>query len=351
MVDKDTGPLRVACLGAGYFSRFHYDGWRRIAGVELVGSCDLDAARARNTRAPAFDDLATMLRETAPDLLDVIVPPPAQAQAIRTALAAGVRALICQKPFCTSAEEALAVTQEAEAAGALLVIHENFRFQPWYRVIKAQLEAGAIGEVLQITFRLRPGDGQGPDAYLDRQPYFQQMPRFLVHETAVHWIDTFRYLLGAPSAVYADLRQVNPVIAGEDAGYILFDFPTGARALFDGNRLLDHAATNTRCTMGEALVEGTTGTLTLTGDGALHLRHFGTQESACILPPDTSGTFGGDCVFALQSHVVSCLRSGAHPENTARAYLPVIATEFAIYSSASEGRKLDLNQGEFPNGR
>lgn len=342
-------PLRVACLGAGYFSRFHYDGWRRIAGVDLVGACDHDIAKARDTHAPAYDDLATMLSDTAPDLLDVIVPPPAQAQAIRTALAAGIRTLICQKPFCTSPAEAHAVTQEAEAAGALLVIHENFRFQPWYRTIKTRLQAGDIGEVQQITFRLRPGDGQGPDAYLDRQPYFQQMPRFLVHETAVHWIDTFRFLLGAPSAVYADLRQVNPVIAGEDAGYILFDFPTGARALFDGNRLLDHAATNTRCTMGEALVEGTTGTLTLTGDGALHLRRFGTQAAQTLLPPDTSGTFGGDCVFALQSHVVSCLRSAARPENTARDYLPVIAIESAIYTSATTRQKLDLPRPDTPN--
>ncbi|ASP21168.1 4-carboxy-2-hydroxymuconate-6-semialdehyde dehydrogenase [Antarctobacter heliothermus] len=346
---NDTRPLRVACLGAGYFSRFHYDGWRRIAGVDLVGACDHDIAKARDTGAPAFDDLANMLSETTPDLLDVIVPPPAQAQAIRTALAAGVRALICQKPFCTSPAEALAITQEAETAGALLVIHENFRFQPWYRVMKARLDAGEIGTVQQITFRLRPGDGQGPDAYLDRQPYFQQMPRFLVHETAVHWIDTFRYLLGAPSAVYADLRQVNPVIAGEDAGYILFDHPGGARALFDGNRLLDHAATNTRCTMGEALAEGTTGTLTLTGDGALHLRRFGALEAQTILPPDTSDTFGGDCVFALQSHVVSCLRNGDMPENTARDYLPVISIENAVYTSAAEGRKLELDPRASPN--
>ena len=35
-----------------------------------------------------------------------------------------------------------------------------------------------------------PGDGQGPDAYLARQPYFQAMERFLVHETAIHLIDT-----------------------------------------------------------------------------------------------------------------------------------------------------------------
>lgn len=334
--------IRVAGLGAGYFSRFHYDAWQRIPGVRLVAACDRDIDKTRAIGGAAYDDLATMLRAERPDLLDVIVPPLAQAAAIRTALAEGVRRIICQKPFCTSPEEAKAITQEAEAAGALLVIHENFRFQPWYRVMKTRLDAGEIGAVQQVTFRLRPGDGQGPRAYLDRQPYFQQMPRFLVHETAVHWIDTFRYLLGPPTAVYADLRRLNPVIAGEDAGVILFDFASGARALFDGNRHLDHAAENTRCTMGEALAEGTKGTITLTGDGALHLRRFGEHVSETILPPDRSGTFGGDCVHALQSHVIACLHRGTEPENTARAYLPVIAIEEKIYESAAEGRKIAL---------
>ena len=52
------------------------------------------------------------------------------------------------------------------------------------------------------------------------------------------------------------------------------DHPGGARALFDGNRSLDHAADNLRRTMGEALIEGNGGTLTLTGDGAVLLRGF-----------------------------------------------------------------------------
>lgn len=338
---QDT-TIRVAGLGAGYFSRFHYDSWQRLPQTDLVAVCDQDLARARAMGVTAYDDLRAMLRATTPDLLDIIVPPVAQAQAIRTALAEGVPAMICQKPFCTSLNEARAIAQEVAAAGALLVIHENFRFQPWYRAIKAQVAAGAIGELHQITFRLRPGDGQGPRAYLDRQPYFQAMPRFLVHETAVHWIDTFRYLLGPPDAVYADLRRLNPAVAGEDAGHILFDFPNGRRALFDGNRHLDHAADNPRSTMGEALVEGTEGSLTLTGDGAVHLRRFGQQGAAEILPPDTSGSFGGDCVHALQSHVTACLQTGATPENTVDAYLPVIRIEEAIYASAATGHKVVL---------
>ncbi|MFK7836525.1 MAG: Gfo/Idh/MocA family protein [Sulfitobacter sp.] len=334
--------LRVAALGAGYFSQFHYDSWRRMPEVTLVGAYDLDSEKAQSTGLPAFSDLSAMLAQTQPDLLDIILPPVSHRAAIETALAAGVRHIICQKPFCQNLDEARAMTQAAADAGATLVIHENFRFQPWYRKLHEVLATGTLGQVHQLTFRLRPGDGQGPDAYLARQPYFQQMARFLVHETAVHWVDTFRYLLGSPTAVYADLRRVNPVIAGEDAGMILFDHPNGVRAFFDGNRSLDHAAGNTRCTMGEALVEGTQGTITLQGDGSLWHRPFAGLEATCILSGTQVSGFGGDCVHALQSHVVSGILKGTTLENTAEDYLEVIAIEQAIYRSAAEGRKLPL---------
>lgn len=337
-----AAPLRVACVGAGYFSHFHYASWARIEQVSLVGACDTDISKARATGLPAFTDLGVMLAETTTDLLDIILPPAAQAAAIRTALAAGVGWIICQKPFCSDLEEAVAITQEAEAAGATIVVHENFRFQPWYRVIKAALDRGEIGQVLQMTFRLRPGDGQGPDAYLARQPYFQQMTRFLLRETAVHWVDTFRYLLGDPIAVYADLRRINPVIAGEDAGHVLFEHPGGVRALFDGNRHLDHAADNLRRTMGEALVEGTTGTITLLGDGSVGLRRFGQSASASLLLPDTWDGFGGDCVHALQCHVISGVLKGTALENRAQEYLEVIRLERAIYASAEQGQRVGL---------
>lgn len=335
--------MRVAGVGAGYFSRFHYESWQRQEAATLVGVCDLELDRARSVGAPAYADLAQTLAETQPDLLDIILPPAGHAAAVRAALAAGVPWIICQKPFCTGLEEARALAAEAKAAGATLVVHENFRFQPWYRAIKSALEQGRVGEIHQITFRLRPGDGQGPEAYMDRQPYFQQMPRFLVRETAVHWVDTFRYLLGEPVSVYADLRRMNPAIAGEDAGHVLFEFPGGVRALFDGNRHLDHAADNLRRTMGEALIEGTKGTLRLTGDGAVRLRRFGATGEEQLLSPDTHDGFGGDCVHAFQSHVVACWQSGARPETLAETYLRVLEIEAAIYASDKTGAKQQLS--------
>ena len=337
--------IRVACVGAGYFSQFHYGAWARIDGVEVVGACDTDLPRAKATGVPAFDDLDATLNVAAPDLLDIILPPPAHAATIRTALAAGIKWIICQKPFCTDLDEARNIVAEADAAGATLVVHENFRFQPWYRAIRGALDAGHIGTVLNASFRLRPGDGQGPRAYLDRQPYFQTMPRFLIHETAVHWVDTFRYLFGPVTDVYADLRRINPVIAGEDAGFVIFDHASGVRALFDGNRHLDHAADNLRRTMGEAWIEGTNGTLTLYGDGSVTHRAFGTADEETVLPADTWDGFGGDCVHALQAHVIDAIHGRGPVENEAADYLNVLAIRDAIYASAETGRKLAVTGG------
>lgn len=332
--------LRVGCIGAGYFAQFHHDAWRRSDRAELVAVCDTVIARAEASGVAAFGDAQTMLLQSQPDIVDIATPPPTHAAAIRQALSVSPKAIICQKPFATSLDEARSLVALAEAAGVPLIIHENFRFQPWYRTIKSQIEHGAIGKLLQITFRLRTGDGQGPDAYLDRQPYFQTMPRLLIHETGVHFIDLFRFLMGEPVAAYGDLRQINPAIAGEDAGYFVLDYTSGARALFDGNRLLDHKAEDHRVTLGEALVEGTKGTMQLAGDGSVSLRRFGTTEEAEIFAAQDWPGFGGDCVAALCEHVLDALLNSKPIENRAGRYLKTMEIAEAIYQSDKEGRKI-----------
>lgn len=339
---ENAKSLRVACVGAGYFSQFHRDGWNRLDGAQMVGVCDRDIAAAQATGVAAYDDLATMIEAVTPDILDIILPSQAHADAIRGALQAGVKTIICQKPFCSDLAEATQIAQEAQAAGATLIVHENFRFMPWYRSIRDALDEGALGTVLQATFRLRPGDGQGPRAYLDRQPYFQTMPHLLIHETGIHWVDVFRYLFGDPTHVYADLRRLNPAIVGEDAGFVLFDHPHGVRALLDGNRLLDHAADNQRRTMGEALIEGTEATLTLYGDGSVWKRPFGTQTATCVTPANTHNNFGGDCVYEFQRHVVAGLTGQGTLANLAHDYLSVMRARDAIYQSSETGQKQAL---------
>ena len=337
---------RVAVLGAGYFSRFHYEAWSRLESAELVAMADLSAERAAEVAgaysiARTFTSLSEMLAAVEFDLLDIVTPPPTHLEAISLAAQHGIDA-ICQKPFCGTLEEAEQAARLAQDAGIRLLVHENFRFQPWYRRIDDLLTSGAIGVPYQITFRLRPGDGQGPDAYLDRQPYFQKMERFLVHETAIHQIDTFRYLLGEVSSVYADLRRLNPAIAGEDAGIIVLEFANGARGVFDGNRLSDHVAQNHRLTMGELFLEGPEGVITLDGNGAIGLRAHGSNQTQDIDYDWNNQGFGGDCVFLLQQAAVAGLRGEGPLENLASDYLANIAIEEAVYRSNDESRKITL---------
>ena len=335
-------PVRVVCQGAGYFSRFHYDGWRRVEDAKPVASVNRDIEKARATGLAAYDDLERALGEQRADLLDIITPPETHLDTIRLAITMGIPAIICQKPFCRGLQEAREAAELAGDADTLLVVHENFRFQPWYRVMKCAIDDGRVGSLQQITFRLRTGDGQGPDAYLDRQPYFQTMPRLLVHETAVHLIDVFRYMAGEPDTIYADLRQCNPVIAGEDAGHLILGYANGMRAVFDGNRLLDHDADDHRITLGEALVEGTDGVMSLHGDGSVWHRSFGSRQQTALLAPRNYQGFGGDCVYALQKHVIDGLVKGAPIENAASDYLANLRIVEAAYQSNETGRRIDL---------
>ncbi|NNE24077.1 MAG: Gfo/Idh/MocA family oxidoreductase [Rhizobiales bacterium] len=343
-------PVRIAVVGAGYFGSFHYDAWSRMPEVELVGICAQSMSRSgplaeqygsAGAPLPVFMDAARMVSVCQPDLVDITAPPEAHLDLIRT-LAPHVGHIICQKPFCGGLEGAREAIDVCAQHGARIAVHEDVRFQPWYGEIKRLLVERILGDLYQVTFRLRPGDGQGPDAYLDRQPYFQEMPRLLVHETAIHWIDTFRYLMGEATGVYAQLLRLNPAVAGEDAGIILFDFDSGARGVFDGNRLSDHIADNRRRTMGELTIEGSNGTLRLDGDARLWRRTFGGNEETEHTYDWSDHLFGGDCVYACNRHILGAWMAGEDADTEASAYIRNQIIQEAVYESAETGRKLSV---------
>ena len=339
--------LDVALIGTGYFSQFHCRAWQRMHDVRIVALHSQDAAIGQAFAneygiATVFSDIDEMLRTSKPALVDIVTPPTSHAHIVRQCMAHHIPC-ICQKPFCNDLKQARALVNDIEAAGAKVVIHENFRFQPWYRELHRLLAKKLIGDHYEISFKLRPGDGQGPEAYLDRQPYFQQQEQFLVRETGVHYIDVFRYLFGDITGLFARLSTLNPVIAGEDAGVVIMEFATGARGVFNGNRLSDHATDELRRTMGEMVIEGSAGTLLLDGYGKIHHRRHG-QETWLECHYDYEDIdFGGDCVYRMNRHVVDHLMTGSTLENDASAYLINREIEAAVYRSHEEGVWIPLN--------
>ncbi len=340
--------VKVAVVGAGYFSQFHFDAWKRMDDVLLVAVCTNDQVKAdeaakKHKIERSFTNIQLMLDSVKPDLVDVISPPQSHFEIMQDLLNAGIP-VICQKPFTRNLKEAKDVVRLSKLTEVPVIVHENFRFQPWYLEIKRQLELGSVGEPYQVSFRLRPGDGQGTDAYLNRQPYFQTLKKFLVHETAIHLIDVFRFLFGKIRHVYADLRRLNSNIVGEDAGIILFNFESNVVGLFDGNRLVDHPAKNRRLTMGEMMIEGSDGVLFLNGNGEIFIRQFGSNVFKQLNYEWKDRGFAGDCVYNLQRAVVNALRHDLDIVNRAEEYLANLLIEEAIYMSKDTGHKIDLEE-------
>ena len=331
--------LQGVAVGAGYFSQFHFDAWARIDDVVLTAVCDANPAAAATAAvrygiAHHYSDFAQMIDSERPDFVDIITRPDSHLALVREAVRRGIP-IICQKALAPTFEEAQEIAGLAEAAGVPLMVHDNFRFQPWYREIRRQIDQGTIGDRLHsILFRCRTGDGWQADAYLARQPYFRDMPRLLIYETGVHFVDVFRYLAGEIEGVYANLRRWNPDIAGEDAATVLFEFASGAIGLWDGNRYNESTSTDARLTFGEALVEGSGGTIRLDESGRLTLQPLGARETEIDYLFERRG-FAGDCVWHAQRHFIDCLRDGRAFETGAGEYVKSLAVVEAIYQSAT----------------
>jgi predicted dehydrogenase len=333
--------LKGVAIGAGYFSRFQYEAWTRIPEVEITALCNRNEDRARPLMeeygvARHYTDYREMIEQEKPDFVDVITPPETHREMCAFAGERGVH-VVCQKPLAPTFEEATAIVEEARKARIRFMVHENWRFQPWHRQIRRLLDAQAVGEKLHsLAFRMRMGDGWGQDAYLARQPYFRDYPRLLVYETGVHFIDTFRYLAGRVERVYARLRRLNPVIAGEDCGILVFDFASGAVGLLDANRYNEPSFPNPRYTFGEFLVEGNRGSLRLYGDGRITVQPLGEEEREYDYPHEDRN-FGGDCCYAIQRHFVDRMLDRGPFETSGEEYLQTLAVQEAVYESAATG--------------
>jgi predicted dehydrogenase len=338
--------LKGVCVGAGYFSRYQYKAWNRIPEVRIVALCNRSKAKgiviANDFQIPAvYTSLSDMLDTEQPDFIDIITPPETHLEFCREAFRRKVDVIV-QKPLAPTLGEAELIVQEAAKSGVRLMVHENFRFQPWYREIKKLLDEKIIGDtIFSAYFRMRMGDGWGQDAYLNRQPYFREMPRLLVYETGIHFIDTFRFLFGEVKEVYAKLRKLNPVIKGEDAGIIQFEFANGVDAVWDANRYNESCSENPRYTFGEMVIEGNNGNIRLHDNGKITIHNLGVAERIHDYSPGKED-FAGDCVYNTQTHFINCLLNGKNFETSGLAYLENIKVQEAIYLSSERRMPIQL---------
>ncbi|MEM6363463.1 MAG: cyclase family protein [Planctomycetota bacterium] len=351
---KRSQPHRGLLIGAGYFSDFHLDAWRRMPSAEIVCVCDLDQQRARESAArhgvpDSCQDVNEALARDDIDFIDIATGPTERLELVRAVLRQNLP-VICQKPLANDFATAKQIIDLATQRNNVFMVHENFRFQPWHREIKRLIAEGVVGQrIHQINMRTRLGDGWGEDAYLSRQPYFRTMPRLLIHETGIHFIDTFRYLLGDVERCSARLHRHNDQIAGEDAGTLTLEFAGGATAIWDANRFNESTADDPRYTFGEMTVEGSGGTLRLDHDGTIRIQPLGEAESVHQYTKSHEG-FAGDCVLACQQHFIDVIEGRTTCETAPDEYVKSLRVVEAAYESSRSGHPVNMRNFMADNG-
>lgn len=235
-------PLRIAMVGAGMISHHHLIAWSRERRAVVVAICDPDVDRARQRAgefgiAAAFDGLESLLAAETIDALDIASPRETHAALVDIAAARSIPVL-CQKPLAPTFAEADALARRVDGRIRLMV-HENWRFRPWYRSLKRCADDGIFGELrwagmATISSGLLP-DAAGKRPALERQPFMAHEKRLAIAEVLIHHIDVLRWLLGPLKLLSARTARKLAAVEGETLASLFLETATGAPVTLIGD--------------------------------------------------------------------------------------------------------------------
>jgi len=126
---------RALILGCGSRARAHAKVYVDIPNVDLTAVCDQDSARRESFMAEygvdsGFDDYETALRSVRPHILHVVTQPTHRVREVECAVAAGVRAVILEKPIALRPSELLRLSELHESSGVEIITNTQRRYFP-----------------------------------------------------------------------------------------------------------------------------------------------------------------------------------------------------------------------------
>lgn len=199
--------MRIGLIGAGRIGAFHAGTLRAHAGVGELLVADADATRARQVAARCGGRALPVdaLFAARPDALVIASATAAHAALIARAARAGIPAF-CEKPIAVDLPGTVAALAEVEAAGAVLQIGFQRRFDAGYAAARAAVAAGRLGRL--HTVRTVSSDAVPPPAA------YVPLSGGLYRDCLIHDFDILRWVTG---------REVTEVYAaGANAGADFF---------------------------------------------------------------------------------------------------------------------------------
>lgn len=189
----------IVIIGAGGIVRqAHLPAYKK-ANLSVSGIYDIQKSSARETAARwNIDHIYESLDEAAAEpraVFDVAVPAD-QILQILPALPNGAAVLI-QKPLGRDFAETKKILAICSKKKLTAAVNFQLRFSPAMAALRAAVERGALGEIVDFEVRVNT---YTPWARWD---FLKGIPRLEILYHSIHYIDIARALLGEPSGVHA----------------------------------------------------------------------------------------------------------------------------------------------------
>lgn len=223
--------LRIGAIGAGMImAECHLAAYKQ-AGFPVAAIASRTKSRAEGVAQrwgipKVHDTPEALIADPDIEILDIAYPPDLQPALIRAALREPhIKGILAQKPLTLSLADAIALRDEAAAAGKVLSVNQNMRYDQSMRVLKQILERGDLGEVVfaQIDMHAIP----------HWQDFLKAYDRLTLANMSVHHLDVLRFLFGNPTEITTQSRK-DPRTTFEHSDGITVStlrFPSGVLAV------------------------------------------------------------------------------------------------------------------------
>ena len=341
----------VAQIGIGGWSTVIADGAMRSEKVKMV-TCFTRTPEKRKAFAQKYecDEEKSFEDVIKRDDVDaVLLTTPNAIHAEHAVLAAqNGKHVFVDKPIANTMGDGKRIVKACEEAGVVLLVGHDMRRLAGYRKIKEFIDAGTIGDPIQVesNFSHSLGFELTPDKFRWRGDD-SGCPAGSLMTMGIHHVDTLSYFFGPIKSAFAYFNKLYIPAEVEDVYATIFEFESGALGYLGSNYASPKA--------NWIYVYGTKANLLC----SLTLPEVPFEEYLKIWPvvdrytqlllfekgkdgPQEIPLTEGDIILEQIDELADCIRTGAQPETDGQGALAALALIRAAIDSARTGKPVEL---------
>ncbi len=227
---------KVGLIGSGFIADLHAAAFEAIPEAQVVAVASPTPGHAKkfaNQRniPHYFEDYRDLLAVDEIDIITIGAPNHLHERMALEAAKAG-KHVICEKPLCTTLEEADRMIDACRKAGVLLMYAEELCFAPKYVRAKTIADEGALGRVFRVK--------QSEEHFGPHMEWFWDVERSgggVLIDMGCHGIEFARWVFGKPAVrnVVAHLGTYvhREKTRGEDHSVCIVEFEGGRIAVIE----------------------------------------------------------------------------------------------------------------------